>query len=100
VLAEDEPASGLVLRKAPSPPSSATLGAALDALVGRGWRASGGDVARTLAEASAPGSSSILTLDAPASLLLLGGDTGAALDPDGLRLEAVWIDGRPALRRP
>ena len=88
----------------PRPPRAAaapTLGAAFDALVGRGWRAGrDGFVSRALAGPAVPGPRTPpLTLDAPAYVALLRGPLGAPLDPDQLRLEGVWIDGRPR-RRP
>jgi hypothetical protein len=39
-----------------------------------------------------------LTLDAPADLALLRGPIGATLDPDQLRFDGIWIDGRPVGR--
>ena len=83
----------------PLPAAGPTLGAAIDALVGTGWRA--GDRSAFLTRSLAAGPASPLTLDARASLLLLRGRAPAALDPDALRLERVFIDGRaPSAGRP
>jgi len=101
VLAEEDALAGLVVSRAPAAPAAPTLGAAFDALVGRAWRSGpAGFVSRALLGPDAPGPRpSPLTLDAPAYLALLRGPVGATLDPDALRFEAIWIDGRP-LRRP
>jgi hypothetical protein len=99
VAAEDAPA-GLVLAKPPAASTAATLGAALDALVGRQWR-TGRDafVSKALLGPAVPGvRSAPLTLDAPADLVLLRGQVGESLDPDQMRLEGVWIEGRPRPR--
>jgi Zinc carboxypeptidase len=96
VAAEDAPA-GVVLTKAPSAAAAATLGAVFDALVGRHWRSGHeGFVSQALLGPAVPGTRTApLTQDAPADLALLRGPIGEPLDPDQLRLEGVWIDGRP-----
>jgi hypothetical protein len=100
VVAEEDAPAGLVLTRAPAAASAATLGAAFDALLGRGWRSrQDGFAARALMGPAMPGArSSPLTLDAPAHLVLLRGAAGEPLDPDRLGLEGVWIDGRPVPR--
>ena len=99
VAAPDEERLPIAPVAPPVPASGPTLGAALDALVGPGWRA--GDRSAFLTRALAAGPPLPLTLDARASLLLLRGQAPAALDPDALRLERVVIDGRaPAAARP
>ena len=100
VVAEDDAPADLLLAAAPRAAAAPTLGAAFDALVGRGWRPGrDGFVSRALAGPAVPGPRTPpLTLDAPAYLALLRGPLGATLDPDQLRFEGIWIDGRP-LRR-
>jgi hypothetical protein len=99
VVPADEERLPVVPQAPPLPASGASLGAAIDALVGTGWRA--GDRSAFLMRALAAGPASPLTLDARASLLLLRGPVPAALDPDALRLDRVFIDGRePAAFRP
>jgi hypothetical protein len=99
VVPADEERLPIVPMAPPLPASGASLGAAIDALVGTGWRA--GDRSAFLTRALAAGPASPLTLDARASLLLLRGPVPAALDPDALRLDRVFIDGRePAAFRP
>jgi hypothetical protein len=87
--------------RAPAATAAPTLGAAFDALVGRNWRSGrDGFATRALLGPAMPGArTSPLTLDAPADLALLRGPIGATLDPDQLRFEGIWIDGRP-VRRP
>lgn len=92
VVPADDPRLPLAPVAPPAPAAGATLGAAIDALVGPGWRA--GDRSAFLTRALAS-SSPALAPDARASLLLLRGASPAALDPDALRLERVFIDGRP-----
>jgi hypothetical protein len=101
VVAEEDAPAGLVLTRAPAAASAPTLGAAFEALVGREWRSGhDGFVSRALLGPAMPGArTSPLTLDAPADLVLLRGPIGATLDPDQLRFEGIWIDGR-AFRRP
>ncbi len=100
VVAEEDAPAGLVLTRAPANASARTLGAAFDALVGRGWRSGhDGFVSRALMGPAMPiARTSPLTLDAPAHLVLLRGIAGEPLDPDQLGLEEVWIDGRPVPR--
>jgi hypothetical protein len=99
VVGPDEERAPIVLSAAPVAARGTTLGKALDGLVGTGWRA--GDPSAFLAQALAFGAPSPLTLDARASLLLLRGAAPGVLDPDALRVERVWIDGRaPAGPRP
>ena len=45
------------------------------------------------------GHASWLPPDAPADLALLRGPVGETLDPDQMRFEGVWIEGRPVPRR-
>lgn len=98
VAAEDERLP-LALSGPPAAAAGATLGAALDALVGRAWRI--GDRSAFLARVLSAGPASPLTLDARASLLVLRGGEPTTLDPDALRLERVVVDGRPpAVPRP
>lgn len=101
LVAEEDAPAGLVVAKAPAAAAAPTLGAAFDALVGRDWRsARDGFVSRALLGPATPAPhASPLTLDAPAYLALLRGPIGATLDPDQMRFEGIWIDGRP-LRRP
>ena len=101
VVAEEDAPAALVLKKAPSTAAAATLGAAFDALVGRQWREGrDGFAAQALLGPATPGTRSTpITLDAPADLALLRGPIGGTLDPDQLRLEGVWIEGR-AVPRP
>jgi hypothetical protein len=95
VVAEEDPAAGLVVSRPPAAVAQPTLGAALDALAGRGWRSGHEGLAAALRGPLAPGpAASPLTLNAPASLVLLRGPAGATLDPDALRFDGVWIDGR------
>jgi hypothetical protein len=99
VVSADDPRLPLAVEAPPRASAGSTLGAAIDALVGPGWRA--GDRSAFLTRALAAGPASPLTLDARASLLLLRGTAPAALDPDALRLERVFIDGRaPSAERP
>jgi len=98
VVPVDDPRMPLAPVAPPVAAAGPTLGAAIDALVGPGWRA--GDRSVFLTRALAAGAAS-LTLDARASLLLLRGPAPRALDPDALRLERVFIDGRtPSAGRP
>jgi hypothetical protein len=101
VMAEEDAPAGLLLTKAPAAAATPTLGAAFDALVGREWRfGPEGFLSRALLGPEMPGPRTPpLTLDAPAHLVLLRGPVGATLDPDQLRFEGIWIDGRP-FRRP
>jgi hypothetical protein len=100
VAAEEDAPAGLVLTRAPAAAAAPTLGAAFDALVGRDWRSGrDGFVPRALLGPAMPGArTSPLTLDAPADLALLRGPIGATLDPDQLRFDGIWIDGRPVGR--
>jgi len=85
----DEPPSVLTVTAPPAPPRSPTLAAALDAL-SPGWRD------RLAARPLLPALASRLAVDAPASLVQLRPGPGGTLDPDEVRLERVWIDGRVA----
>jgi hypothetical protein len=91
----DEP--GLVVTRAPSGAKAPTLGAALDALTGRGWRATADEAfLRALGGPAAMGPRALaLSPESPAHLLLLRPTGSFEWKPDALRLEGTWVDGRP-----
>jgi hypothetical protein len=87
--AADERLALLVLAAAPETPRAPTLGAALDTL-SPGWRE------RLGARALMPALAARIGIDGPANLVQLRLGPSATLDPDEVRLERVWIDGRSA----
>lgn len=92
VAGVEEPETLLRLDGPPSAPRSSTLAGVLEALAGRGWRdRMGGQPIDELLARLAPGP---LTVDAPASFLVLRPAPDGSLDPEHAQLEAVWIDGR------
>ena len=94
--------TGLVVTKAPPDPGAPTLGAALAALLGARGAVADGVVARALSGPALPGPRTpALAPDAAASLLLLRPAPSApAGGPETLRIEGIWIDGRPVHRSP
>jgi hypothetical protein len=92
VAGVDEPEALLRLEGPPSAPRSSTLAGVLEALAGRGWRdRMGGQPVDELLARLAAGP---LTLEAPASLLVLRPAPDGSLDPEQAQIETVWIDGR------
>lgn len=92
VAGVDEPEALLRLEGPPSAPRSSTLAGVLEALAGRGWRdRMGGQPVDELLGRLAAGP---LTLEAPASLLVLRPAPDGSLDPEQAQIETVWIDGR------
>jgi hypothetical protein len=100
VVDSDETAPLLEIGAEPGPPSSPTLGSALDALTGGAWRAraAGRPLGALLSELAGAGPT-LVAPDTRASLLVLR-PREDALDADRLDLEAVFLDGRePAAGR-
>ncbi len=92
VAGVDEPEALLRVEGPPSAPRNSTLAGVLEALAGRGWRdRMGGQPVDELLGRLAGGP---LTLDGPASFLVLRPAPDGSLDPEQAQMETVWIDGR------
>jgi hypothetical protein len=86
----DTAEAALVVSGTPEPPRTSTLAAALDAL-SPGWRARLGAQPLLAGLAAGP-----VAYDGPADLVQLRLGPSGTLDAGDVRLERVWIDGRPA----
>jgi hypothetical protein len=92
-VSESAPSVPVLLASRPRAARSSRIADVLEAL-GTTWRPSRDDQPLAFLPQLAAAAGTPLTLDAPASLLVLRG-ADAWADPARVRLERVWIDGRP-----